>query len=132
MRFDHAVHRFQCTVCHAGATSKVQAGLPGVDTCMKCHNSRDERKPGPLTDRIREADSKGEAIQWLKYTKVPGHVYFSHLRHGRIGKVECRECHGDVGRSTMKDLEVVEQTMNACMGCHEERGASLACLGCHK
>ncbi|MBI4616803.1 MAG: cytochrome c3 family protein [Planctomycetes bacterium] len=130
--FDHAPHRFQCTVCHAGALSQAEAGLPGVETCLACHNKEDERKPGPQTDSIRELATRGEDLVWLKYTNVPDHVYFSHVRHTVVARLECQACHGDMARSSRDSMEIVVPTMDACMDCHEEKGVTDDCAACHR
>jgi hypothetical protein len=59
--------------------------------------------------------------------KVKDYVFFSHAKH----KVECSACHGNV--MAMTTLTKVRATdMKACVDCHKERNAPVACPLCHE
>jgi hypothetical protein len=130
--FDHKIHRFSCTVCHSYAKKTDQAGIPGVETCMQCHQREKERKVTPLTDKIREFAAKGGRLKWVKFTSVPDHVHFSHKRHTHFGRVTCKECHGNIEQSTMSSLVIKVPTTDACKDCHEKRNVSNDCTNCHR
>jgi hypothetical protein len=101
-------------------------------TCRLCHeeakgDSADEKK-------VREYLEKQEEIPWVQVNRMPGHVYFSHAMHVKIGKMECSACHGDMAHATepVTVSQVEKLGMRTCMQCHTERGASNDCLACHK
>ena len=69
-------------------------------------------------------------VEWVRVHALPDFIYFSHKRHVK-GGVDCRACHGDVGR--MKKIQRVSMlTMGWCVSCHKARGASTDCATCHK
>jgi cytochrome c553 len=134
LAFNHRLHvtdlGSECTDCHLYAESGVRATIPNVETCAFCHEE-------PVTESAEEARlveyiQGGESIPWLKVYRLPDHVYFSHRRHTAIAGIECNECHGAMEQ---QDLPVsrpaVRITMNGCMDCHDEMGASNDCLLCH-
>jgi hypothetical protein len=135
MAFSHSLHHEQdttCLDCHLQAETGVYATLPSVKTCMLCHE--EPQGDSPEEPKIREYAESGEPIPWVQVNRVEGHVYFSHAAHVSLGKMDCKECHGD-----METLEVpvdrsqiLGLTMDACMQCHEQREASNDCLICHK
>ena len=74
----------------------------------------------------------GERVPWRKIYRVPDHVYFSHRRHASIAAIECEVCHGPVAEQvTPAGRPHWRPTMNNCMECHEETGASNDCVHCH-
>ncbi len=136
--FNHKHHMdeklgLDCVACHKGVETGEHAGTPAVATCIKlCHT--DPQGTNPEEAKIREYASRGEAIPWQQANRLPGHVYFSHVGHVKFGKMDCKECHGDmkertepVTLSTTHHLD-----MDACMECHKEKGVSNDCLLCHK
>jgi hypothetical protein len=61
---------------------------------------------------------------------VKDHVIFSHAAH-TSASITCAECHGDVGRQE-RLAQFRDVTMKACVVCHQDRLASLACNLCHE
>ena len=80
-----------------------------------------------------------EVARWAKDSKPfptqriyrnKDYVIFTHAGHAR-GGVLCTECHGDVyGQQPLKRFR--DLTMKACVDCHQDRQASLACNLCHE
>jgi hypothetical protein len=133
IEFPHDVHvkrKISCTAyCHQTVTKGPRAGLPGVRTCMTCHNSiaRDR----PRIQQITEMRKKGIDFEWQRVFGYPAesHVKFNHAPHIRA-KVECATCHGNIAEQTVAQRNV-EMTMGFCVNCHIERKASIDCLACH-
>lgn len=104
--FDHRLHarlKLACTSCHPTAETGTRAGLPGAESCVKCH-------PG------------GAAIPASPAHPLPDFVFFSHARH-HAAKIACESCHGD-SRAAMKMAE--------CVSCHRTNRASTSCTICHE
>ena len=119
-----------CRYCHVGNGEGPSSVVPGVNTCMNCHNevqgktAAGQREPQEGSNAWRE----GKPIRWKKVHDLPDHVRFSHQPH-IVANVDCAECHGDV-----ETMEVVE-TQNAfnmgwCVNCHRqpEHNASVDCV----
>lgn len=133
--FSHAVHHEQdtaCADCHLRASEGPYATLPGMKTCLLCHE--EPQGESPEEPRVREYAERDEPIPWVQVNHVVGHVYFSHGPHMALADMECSDCHGDVAslEEPPAHSQVSWLTMDACMKCHEERGASNDCLVCHK
>lgn len=136
--FNHKHHMddklgLSCEGCHKGVETGPHATIPAVSTCIKlCHT--DPQGTHPDEPKLREYAAKGEAIPWNQANKVVGHVYFSHVAHVKWGKLDCKECHGDM--KNREEPVTLTQThnldMNTCMKCHKEKGVSNDCLRCHK
>ena len=132
--FNHQLHveemGAECTDCHQHVLTGARATIPNIAVCADCHGeaqteSADEAK---LVEYIQT----GEPIPWVKVYTVPDHVYFSHRRHAAIAAIECETCHGEVGQRTKPVVwPAVKMTMDHCMDCHEESGASNDCIWCH-
>jgi hypothetical protein len=145
IRFSHRIHAGEaligCTSCHVYAERGPVAGIPSMARCQGCHKfvKEDPEKPAitqelkPLLQLLREQ----KVIEWVRVTRVPDHVYFTHARHVRAG-VRCQECHGPVEK-----MDVVHQvaplTMGWCLECHHRKQREAAgrerlteCVTCHK
>lgn len=118
--------------CHLYAAEDVYATIPGLSTCMLCH----EEPQGESTEepKVREYFEREEPIPWVQVNRVEGHVYFSHAVHVKLAEMECAECHGDMTTldEPLTRTQIADMDMDACMDCHDERGASNDCLVCHK
>lgn len=133
--FNHRLHvedlGSDCTDCHLYALNGVRATIPNVEVCADCHAEAQ-------TDSAEEARvvayvESGEPIPWRKIYWVPDHVYFSHRRHTSIGGIACEICHGPIGEASEPVRRpLASVTMDGCMECHEQAGASNDCLVCHK
>ena len=132
--YTHTVHinqaGLQCNYCHVGVDKGPIASIPGVSTCITCHDA-EESAASPERMKIFEYQKKGEDIPWQRvYGWVEeSHVKFNHAPHIRA-KVECATCHGDVANMTVAE-KVVDHTMGFCRSCHLEKKASNDCMTCH-
>jgi hypothetical protein len=105
----HAVLKRPCVECHAGALKSARAGLPNSAQCQPCH-----APPSPVQ----------------RLPRLKSFVIFGHAAHARAA-LACAECHG---AAAQLDLPVrrPDVTMQACLECHQDRQASLACNLCHE
>ena len=129
--FNHAKHAAAgCVLCHQGAASGVRAGLPQGDTCTRCHATA----PGNgISQAAWTGIASGQRIAWLRLTRVPDHVAFSHRRHTGPGQLACASCHGDMAQRTAPPGRApVRLVMNTCLSCHKRENASEDCAGCHR
>jgi hypothetical protein len=132
--FNHQLHveelGAECTDCHQHVLSGVRATIPNIDVCIDCHEEAQTESPEEA--RLVEYIQAGEPVPWVKVYTVPDHVYFSHRRHAAIAEIACETCHGDVGQRTEPVVRpAVDMTMDHCMTCHEQSGASNDCIWCH-
>ena len=134
MALSHKRHMeadMKCITCHPGAEDEAQAQFPTVTDCMDCHHKA--RGEHPDEPRVRQFAEQKQEIPWIRVDRLPGHVYFSHAAHVTLGKMKCEDCHQGIGQATVPlALPDVHQTMEDCMNCHRERGASNQCKTCHK
>jgi hypothetical protein len=154
--FDHRKHAagpdgIKCETCHrySSATTGTFAGLPQVDTCMDCHTIVKRMSPAKLAKKPELAKLKRFAvaaakvrgavkaaashIRWRRVYTQPNYVFFSHRRHTAVAKLACAECHGDVRNMSEPVLRAtVNQSMDWCLNCHQQRHASQDCISCHK
>jgi hypothetical protein len=145
IRFSHRIHagdaRIGCTSCHVWAERTPIAGVPSMQRCQGCHKFvREDPEHPEITAELKpllQILKEGTAVEWVRVTRVPDHVYFTHERHVRAG-VRCQECHGEVEK-----MEVVRQvaplTMGWCLACHHQkqrektgRERLTECITCHK
>jgi hypothetical protein len=132
LEFPHDIHvgkEIACAFCHEGVETGPVAGIPGLRTCMICHEAIATDRP-----RIQEMTAMRDRGLDLAWQRVYGfsaddHVRFNHAPHIRA-EVECATCHGNVGEQTIAQRNV-EHTMRFCVDCHNERKASVDCLTCH-
>lgn len=136
LAFSHRSHvegeELECTECHLGAEEGVHAGLPDIADCAECH--RRAKGESPDEPKVREYAKRKEQIPFVQVNREPGHVYFSHRVHVKLAGMECQECHGDVvalGDAVNVPVPALA-SMDACMACHRERGASNECEACHQ
>ncbi len=105
--------KMKCTACHATAESEAQAEFPGLAKCQTCH-------PEMASLPVRSA----------RVYRVKDFVFFHHQRHSEA-KVVCATCHGEVYAMDTLKLER-PTTMVACVACHKEQKATIACNMCHE
>ncbi|HYB89892.1 MAG TPA: cytochrome c3 family protein [Candidatus Binataceae bacterium] len=140
--FDHHRHvsgknGIACTSCHETVEKETFAGIPQPDTCMSCHRIIKRMTAAKLAAKPELAKLKDfAAAGWIPWNRVygqPDYVFFSHRRHVVIGKVECATCHGDMTSLTSPPVRpAINQSMDWCMNCHQQRQASTDCISCHK
>ncbi|MEW6074039.1 MAG: cytochrome c3 family protein [Planctomycetota bacterium] len=151
IEFSHAImagkFKIECIYCHSEAEKGPHAGIPDVETCMKCHaviqpkDARGELKPEIV--KLLDYWERREPIQWEKVYDLADFVYFDHRRHLAPGTgLECADCHGPV--ETMDRVErVYSLKMAWCLDCHMEpppagappeqlTRASIHCSTCHR
>jgi len=131
--FNHKPHleqaQMECLYCHAGALTGPRATIPGVNSCMTCHNTIAKDKPA--VQQIAEYFNRGEEIPWQRVYgwNDEAHLRFNHAPH-LAASVSCGKCHGDVG--SMADAKrIIDHSMNFCVTCHKEKKASIDCVTCH-
>jgi hypothetical protein len=132
--FNHQLHveemGAECPDCHQYVLTGARATIPNIGVCADCHE--EAQGESPQEARLVEYIQDGKPIPWDKVTTVPDHVYSAHRRHAAIAEIECETCHGAVGqRSEPVVRPAVDMTMDHCMDCHEESGASNDCIWCH-
>ncbi len=134
IEYNHKIHILEagldCIDCHQHYNTLARAGIPFLEVCADCHEEANGESAAEA--KVVEHVQQGIPIAWEHVNDLPKHVYFSHLRHVRIGKLECARCHG-----TVDDLETPMKkpfktlSMKWCMNCHEENSVSNDCLACH-
>ena len=130
--FTHTVHLangLECDNCHNGTDVGPEASLPGVKFCMSCHMVIAAEKPE--IKKIAAYQARGEEIPWARVYdyNASAHVRFNHGPHIRA-EVACATCHGDMTKQTTAQ-RVVDMNMGYCIGCHQQRKASIECVTCH-
>lgn len=131
MSFDHVKHeRVGCVVCHEGSEKGVRAGLPDGSICRQCHATPPQVAGA---EAAWQDMAEGRPIAWVRLSRVPDHVLFSHRRHVASGELDCKSCHGDVGRMSVPPIApATNLSMAACESCHRQQAASNDCAGCHR
>ena len=127
--FNHAKHQaLTCAGCHRGAVTSERATLPGPDVCAKCHASAPKGVDAGPWNSLQSSTAN-----WVKVTRVPDHVLFSHRRHVALGKLDCSSCHGDIGQRTAPPAGApIRLEMATCRACHNQSGANEDCAACHR
>ena len=124
IKFSHKVHagdnKIDCFYCHSNADEGKSAGIPSANVCMNCHVVVREGSHSGKFEITKLIDhyENNKDIEWIRIHKLPDHVYFNHEQHVKVGKLECKECHGNV-----EEMDRVRQVKDLSMGW---------CLDCHK
>ena len=129
--YSHKVHLAQglkCTNCHQGAEKDDHATFPSTQICMGCHTN--VKTDSPHIQKLAEYDAKKEDIPWRRVYRLPSFVYFSHKQHVTDGKITCDTCHGNVPQMDVMQ-KVKDISMAACIECHKQHSAPVACDTCH-
>jgi len=132
--YSHAIHLTQagmdCVECHVGVETQLRATLPSIARCKTCHSKA--KSDNPEEAKVVEAVMSNSEIPWQRIYVLPDHVFFSHRRHVKSGKISCTVCHGDVKTLTEPPPRpIVPIAMPTCMGCHDNKSISNDCLTCH-
>jgi len=166
LNYSHASHGpessagLECEECHFFYKDGTFSGIPKIEKCMECH----EDPESPLGESPEEARfltdyiEPGKEIPWLVYSRQPDNVYFPHIAHAKMAKIECGVCHGDlaqresppvykVNRLTRYSIDIWGRNiagykkntwdrmkMDDCAQCHKQKGKenNNACFVCHK
>ena len=133
--YSHKIHveknGLACPVCHVQALSQQKASIPNIEVCKGCHEEAmtESREEAKLVGYIK----RNERIPWIQVHRVPGHAYFSHRRHVAIGKIDCSQCHGNVGAMSLPFTKPhVRIKMAFCIDCHDRKRATTDCAACHR
>ncbi len=123
--FSHKIHAgevgIDCRFCHSGVEKSMHAGIPDMDTCMKCHQVI--ASDSPNIQFLRESYKAGTPVRWVKVHDLPDHARFSHRAHIARG-FDCAQCHGEVQK--MDKVEVVSDfNMGWCVNCHRDQTEKL-------
>jgi hypothetical protein len=157
--FSHAVHTgdkggMKCEDCHALREDGSFSGIPRLEKCAGCHAA----PMGTTTDEkvlVEKYVTPNREIPWAVYARQPENVWFPHAPHIKLAKLDCRECHGEHGKTDR--LRAYEQNrisgysrdiwgasisrtgmarrgmkMDDCIACHEQKGLKHSCMDCHK
>jgi len=131
--FNHKKHLEQgteCITCHRYFKTQTFSGMPEIAICIECH--KDPITQNPEEEKIRKSFQEGKDIPWRRVYEQPDHVFFSHRRHVVLAKMDCKECHGNIGQSERPPSRPwIKMTMDWCMDCHARTKASNDCLACH-
>jgi hypothetical protein len=129
--FSHKTHtnaaKLECKSCHPVPEPGDYATIPEAALCMNCH--RTVKKDSPAIAKLAQYQETGQEVPWRRVYRIPDYVFFSHKEH-LAHKVACEDCHGAVRERDVLSKEK-EVSMAACMDCHRQRQASLACNYCH-
>lgn len=139
IKFSHKIHagqnKINCVYCHSSVEKSRHAGIPSANVCMNCHKAVNEGRQTGKAEIQKIYDAVGwdgekytgieKPIKWVKVHNLPDHAYFNHSQHIVVGKLECKECHGEI-----PEMETVEQhaplTMGWCIKCHGEKDVQMA------
>ena len=131
LQFNHQAHKdIDCSGCHEGVTQAASAGLPKLEVCMTCHETAVTKSPEE--EKIRTFARQRKEPEWQRLFKQPSHVFYSHRRHVEMAKLDCRECHGNIGESTTPPQAVRNLSMSGCISCHHDKGVQADCIDCHR
>lgn len=134
IEYNHYVHfndvGLDCTDCHLGVEDKINATIPTIEICSSCHE--DMNGESEAEAQVVEAVSNEDEIPWQRIYVLPDHVFFSHRRHVKSGKISCKVCHGEVENlHSPPRKQIVPITMGRCMKCHDNKSISNDCITCH-
>ena len=109
--FNHKLHMEMdeiedCSSCHYFREDGSFSGAPKLAQCIDCHDEIVSDTENELVF-FEQYVQKEREIPWLIYSKQPQCVYFSHVAHVKMGKMDCVTCHGHIGEST--SLPVYQQ-----------------------
>lgn len=147
--FSHKVHagddQIACQYCHATVEKSRHAMIPSPMICMNCHKAIQKGTTTGTTEISKiykavgfdpdamEFSGKTEPIKWVKVHNLPDHVYFSHQQHTVAGKLDCKQCHGDMAKETVARIMPVSE-LNAIDGNVKVNRPTLTmgwCIECH-
>jgi hypothetical protein len=123
LQFDPA-----CVYCHEMPEPGEDMTYPAEAKCMVCHATI--KAESPVIQKLAAYYKDHQPVPWVQVYSLPDFVFFSHKTHIQQGKVACEVCHGPVAK---RDVIIKEKeiSMKACVDCHTERHARVACNTCH-
>jgi hypothetical protein len=129
--YSHKTHvglGLECSHCHTIPGDGFEAGFPAEEKCMACHAAI--KTDSPHIEALAKFAEAGESVPWVRIYRVPDYVWFSHASHHVDAKIACEKCHGPVAERDQMFKEK-STSMESCMQCHAEYGASNSCDFCH-
>jgi hypothetical protein len=139
IRFSHRVHvkEAECGACHQYVTTHAAAGTPDLETCADCHDSIQSKDAAGKREeaKLQRYVKEDKEIPWVRLPRLTDDIFFSHRRHVTVArkKISCETCHGPIAKTKALPSERAHQfTMEFCIRCHKERGASVDCIACHR
>jgi len=100
--FNHMLHNGLvdngCASCHFLRDDGSFSGVPKLEQCLGCH----EEQQGESANEakfMQEYVADGVEVPWLIYSRQPDSVFFSHVAHIKLAKIDCVTCHGPIGES---------------------------------
>lgn len=131
--FNHQKHTesLECETCHEYVKQSAHSGLPGLSTCLGCHE--EPQTESPEEKKIAGLAATGADQVFRKLMHLPDNVFYTHRRHVGIAGIECATCHGAIAQTTSPpEAPLVRITMDFCIACHREKGVSTECTHCHR
>jgi len=133
--YNHQKHteelEIECETCHEGARTGVLAGLPDISVCADCHMVA--QGDGAEEKKVVEAVEAERRIEWKRLYELERDVYFSHRRHVTSASIRCDYCHGAMAsQERPPSAPLVALMMDDCMNCHQQQGADIDCVACHR
>jgi hypothetical protein len=108
--FSHALHNELvdkgCESCHFFREDGSYSGVPKLAQCIECHEEVQGESPQEAKF-VNEYVLKDREVPWLVYSEQPDCVFFSHVAHVKLARMDCVTCHGNIGES--ENLKVYEQ-----------------------
>lgn len=135
IQFNHRKHvrdaGLACATCHEYYETSAHSGLPGLATCLGCH---DGTTTGTAEEKkLVELGKTEPTPPFRKLFRLPDHVYYSHRRHVVVAGLECEDCHGGIAETTAPPPRpLVRVTMATCVACHAAKGVQTDCTHCHR
>ena len=129
--FSHKLHseqKLDCATCHENPDPGENMTIPNAELCMTCHQSIAAQQPA--VKRLAQFASENKVIPLVRIYSLPAFVVWSHRTHVAAG-VACEACHGDVAAMDVIRATNVT-TMDACVDCHDKKGANTGCVTCHE
>ncbi len=131
--FNHSVHAdgLECETCHELFATSAHSGLPGLTTCLMCHE--DALTEQAEEEKIRSLAADGEEQVFRKLFRLADHVFYTHRRHAEVAEIDCDVCHGGIALTTSPpETPLIRVDMDFCVDCHEAQGAPTDCTRCHR
>jgi hypothetical protein len=136
--FRHDIHaglnKIPCQYCHSTVAVSSEPGIPSMQSCIGCHlviGGSDSSHKVEI-QKVRDANGKGQPIEWVRVHTLARHVHFPHMRHIKVlGPNACQTCHGDVARMAQVFQVNNINNMGFCITCHMQRKVNRDCTACH-
>jgi pSer/pThr/pTyr-binding forkhead associated (FHA) protein len=145
--FAHTAHardsgQENCLACHQPLPGEVINALgavsafPSHEECIDCHQEVEDRNPQPAkinaSARCGKCHTRDDGRVSRPERTLP-YVQFSHDNHKTA---DCTLCHFAIASEQIygpaSRSEIYPLPMDACLSCHQEQRATVACLDCHR